>query len=404
MRYATEEIFAQEHSSLIAAEQRHASGAYSRRPIAVVRGQGVKVYDASGREYIDMTSGQGVALLGHSHPAVIQAIDTQASRLITCPQIFFNDQRAALYQQLIALLPEGLERFFLCNSGAEAVEGAIKVARLLTGRPGIIAMRGGFHGRTLGALSATWEAHYRQPFEPLVPGFQHIPFNDAEAAEAAIDDRTAAVILEVVQGESGVHLAQGNYLHILHKLCQEQGALLIFDEIQTGLGRTGRWFGGQHHSVIPDVMCLGKGIAGGLPMGIVVWRSELGTLPRGSHGSTFGGNPLVCAAARATLRTLEEENLPERAAQLGKIFLRRLREMNYPMVREVRGQGLMIGIELRQRVTPVLKVLMERGVLALQSGRTTMRLLPPLIVDDQTLDRVGEIIEDVLEEVYSDNG
>ena len=404
MRYAVEEDFIQEQSSLIATVQRHTSGAYSKRPIAIVRGQGVMLYDADGREYLDMTSGQGVALLGHSHPAVVQAIGNQANRLITCPQIFFNDQRAALYQQLVAHLPEGLERFFLCNSGAEAVEGAIKVARLLTRRPGIIAMRGGFHGRTLGALSATWEARLRRPFEPLVPGFQHIPYNDAEAAELAIDNTTAAVILEVVQGESGVHLAQGNFLKILHKLCQERGALLIFDEIQTGLGRTGRWFAGQHYGVTPDVMCLEKGIAGGLPMGVVVWRSELGTLTRGSHGSTFGGNPLVCAAALATLRTLEAENLPERAALTGERLIRRLRGMNHPMVREVRGQGLMIGIELRQRVTPALKALMERGVLTLSSGRTTLRLLPPLIVEDQTLGRVEGAIEDVLEEVYGDNG
>lgn len=404
MKYAAGEGLIQERSSLIAVEQRYTSGAYSMRPIAIVRGQGVKVYDADGREYLDMTSGQGVALLGHSHPAVVQAIDSQTSRLITCPQIFFNDQRVGLYEQLVSHLPEGLERFFLCNSGAEAVEGAIKVARLLTGRPGIIAMRGGFHGRTLGALSATWEPRYRRPFEPLVPGFQHIPYNDAEAAEAAIDDRTAAVILEVVQGESGVHPAQGDYLRGLRRLCGERGALLILDEIQTGLGRTGRWFASQHHGVIPDVMCLGKGIAGGLPMGIVVWRSEFGTLAHGSHGSTLGGNPLVCAVARATLRTLDAEKLPERAALLGERFLRRLREMNHPLVREVRGQGLMIGIELRQRVTPVLKLLVERGVLALQSGRTTLRLLPPLIVDDQTLDRVKGVIEDVLEEVYGDNG
>ncbi len=332
--YTIQENAIENQSRLMQIEERHTSGAYRKRPLVIVRGLGVKVIDTEGREYLDMTSGQGVALLGHSHPAVIQAINKQASRLVTCPQIFFNDQRAALYEELVTHLPKGFDRFILCNSGAEAVEGAIKLARLVTGRPGIIAMKHGFHGRTLGALSATWEPRYRRPFEPLLPGFQHIPFNDTGAAEEMIDDQTAAVLLEVVQGESGVHLAEGSYLRKLRELCHARGALLIFDEIQTGLGRTGSWFAFQHEGVIPDVMCLGKGIAGGLPMGVVAWRGELGILQPGSHGTTLGGNPLACATARATLQVLKEERLPERAKQVGEKFLDRLRRRSHPMVRE----------------------------------------------------------------------
>lgn len=377
-------------------EDAHTSGVYPKRPIALVHGQGARVWDADGREYIDCIAGHGVASLGHCHLAVTAAIREQAETLVTCSEILYNDQRAGLLAELTALIPGDLDRAFLCNSGAEAVEGAVKVARLFTGRSGVVATMRGFHGRTLGALSATWNDKYRKPFVPLVPGFSHVPFNDMEAMEKAITDETAAVLVEVVQGEGGVRPGDADYFGGLRRLCDERGALLVVDEIQTGLGRTGRWFAFEHVDITPDVLCLGKALGGGLPMGAVVWREALGTLPTGVHGSTFGGNPLVCAASRAVLRTLADEDLPARADHLGQEFIAGLRAIQSPQVREVRGWGLMVGIELRQRVTPVLKELMERGVLALPAGPTVVRFLPPLVIEETELQLVLETLRDVL--------
>jgi acetylornithine/LysW-gamma-L-lysine aminotransferase len=298
--------------------------------------------------------------------------------------------------ELAAHVPGDLKRVFLCNSGAEAIEGAIKIARLLTRRPGILAAKRGFHGRTLGALSATWNEQYRKPFEPLVPGFSHVPFNDLEAVAGAITDETAAVLVEIVQGEGGVRPGDRDYFQGLRRLCDERGVLLIADEVQTGLGRTGRWFACEHVAVVPDLLCLGKALGGGVPMGAVLWRESLGTLPSGVHGSTFGGNPLACAASRAVLRVLEEEELPARAARLGDQFMGRLAATPPPLMREVRGWGLMIGVEVRERVTPVLKKLMDRGVLALPAGPTVLRLLPPLVIQESELETVLEAVREVL--------
>jgi acetylornithine/LysW-gamma-L-lysine aminotransferase len=381
---------------IISLEDSHTSGAYPKRPIALVRGQGARVWDADGREYIDCIAGHGVASLGHCHPAVTAAIQEQAELLVTCSETLYNDQRAALLAELVAHVPGDLSRAFLCNSGAEAVEGAIKITRLFTGRPGVVATMRGFHGRTLGALSATWNQKYRKPFTPLVPGFSHVPFNDLEAMAAHVTEDTAAVLVEVVQGEGGVRLGDADYFRGLRRLCDERGVLLIVDEIQTGLGRTGCWFAYEHVGITPDVLCLGKAIGGGLPMGAVLWREALGTLPAGVHGSTFGGNPLVCAVSRSVLHTLAEEDLPARAARLGQEFMAGLRGIESPLVREVRGRGLMVGVELRRRVTPVLKGLMGRGVLALPAGPTVVRFLPPLVIEEGELQVVLETVRDVL--------
>jgi acetylornithine/LysW-gamma-L-lysine aminotransferase len=385
--------------SAIEIEDRHTSGAYPKRPLTLIRGNGLQVRDAEGRIYLDMTSGQGVALLGHSHPRIIDAIQRQAERLITCPEIFYNDQRALLGERLSTLTPEGMTRFFFCNSGTEAVEGALKLARLLTGRKAILAAQRGFHGRTMGALSATWNPKYREPFQPLIPEVTHIPYNDLGAAERAIDGSTAAVLLEVIQGEGGVYPGSPEYLRGVRDLCTAKGALLIIDEVQTGLGRTGTWFASQGVNVTPDVMCLGKGIAGGLPMGVVCWQERLGRWPEGSHGSTLGGNPLACAAALTTLEVLADEDLPTRSSQMGEQFLERLRASDHTIVRDIRGRGLMIGIDLRTRVTPILKRLMARGVLALPAGPTVLRLLPPLVVRQEELDLVRRVIVETLEEI-----
>ncbi len=380
-------------------EDTHTSGAYPKRPLTVVKGAGSTVWDEHGNSYIDATSGQGVALLGHSHPAVVEAISQQAATLITCPEIFYNDRRAELYALLATITPEGLNRFFLCNSGAEAIEGAIKVAVLLTGRSGIVAAKRGFHGRTLGALALTWNPKYREPFAAITSDtVSHIAYNDLAAAAEAITENTAAVVVEAVQGEGGVYPVDPDFLRGLRQLCDERGALLILDEIQAGLGRTGRWFAFEHAEVIPDVIALGKGIAGGVPMGAVCWQESLGTIPGGSHGSTFGGNPLACAAAIATLTTLRDEKLPQQAAETGTWLLEQLQAMNHPQVREIRGQGLIIGIELRGRVTPVLKRLQELGVLALPAGLNVLRLLPPLIITRDELQRILSAVREALDE------
>ncbi len=380
-------------------EDAHTSGAYYKRPLTLTRGQGSTVWDDAGNSYIDATSGQGVALLGHSHPAVAQAVAAQAATLITCPEIFYNGRRSGLYMLLASLTPGDLNRFFLCNSGAEANEGALKVATLLTGRSGIVAARNAFHGRTLGALALTWNPKYREPFAHWTgDNVTHIVYNDLEAAEGAINDTTAAVMVEIVQGEGGVNIADFEYLRQLRSLCTERGALLIVDEIQTGLGRTGRWFAFEHADILPDIITLGKGLAGGVPMGAVCWRESLGTLSPGTHGSTFGGNPLACVAAMSTLSTLCSERLPERSAELGTWLLDELQALDHRAIREVRGLGLMIGIQLRGRVTPVLKNLQERGVLALPAGFNVLRLLPPLIITPAELQQVINAIAESLDE------
>jgi acetylornithine/LysW-gamma-L-lysine aminotransferase len=381
--------------SIIAIESIHTSGTYPKRPLAIVRGVGALLWDAEGREYVDCVGGQGSTNLGHANPAVVAAIQAQAERLVVCPEIFHNDQRAAYLAALAAALPFPA-RLFLCNSGTESVEAAVKLARLFTRRPKIVAMARGFHGRTMGALSATFEPKYREPFAPLVPGFTHVPFDKLDALDGAVDDQTAAVIVEPVQGEGGVRPASPGYLAAVERLCAERGALLIVDEVQTGFGRTGRLFAIEREGVQPALMCLAKSIAGGLPMGAVAIHERLGPVPHGSHGSTFGGSPLACAAAYAALAFLREHDLPRQADQKGAYLQERLRALNLAKVREVRGVGLLIGLELKERVQPHLVGLMERGVLALPAGPNVLRLLPPLVISYEQLDTVIAAIGDVL--------
>jgi acetylornithine/LysW-gamma-L-lysine aminotransferase len=377
-------------------EALHTSGVYAKRDVTLVRGEGAWLWDDQGRRYLDCTGGYGTVNVGHAHPAVAQAIAEQATRLISCPEIFYNDRRAELLETLAAIAPAGLDRFFLCNSGTEANEAAIKFARAITHRTGIVAAQRGFHGRTMGALSATWEPHYREPFAPLVPDVHHVPFDKLEAMGAAITETTAAVILEVVQGEGGVRPASPGYLPAVAALCRERGALLILDEIQTGFGRTGRMFACEHEGVTPDLLCLAKSLGGGMPIGAVGMGPRVRDLPSGSHGSTFGGNPLACAAAIATIRVIREEDLPARAARAGERLLAGLRAIHSPRVREVRGMGLLLGVELRERVRPTLLALQARGVLALQAGLNTLRLLPPLVISDEQIDSVIAAVDEVL--------
>ncbi|MEJ2599703.1 MAG: acetylornithine/succinylornithine family transaminase [Anaerolineales bacterium] len=386
-----------------AIESAHASGLYTKQPLTFVRGQGATLWDDQGQAYIDCMAGHGVANLGHAHPRVAQAIAEQAQRLITLPETYCNDQRARLVEVLCNLVP-GLERVFFCNSGTEAVEAALKFARLSSGRTQIVAAMRGFHGRTMGALSATWNKTYRTPFEPLVPDFNHVPYNKIEALDKAVGEGAAAVILEAVQGEGGVHVAHPEYLQAAQEICAQRGALLILDEVQAGWGRTGKLFAFQHFDVQPDLVCLAKSIAGGLPMGATLIGSRVQNLGPGLHGSTFGGNPLASAAALASLQIIEEEKLPQQAAEKGAYLIERLRQIDSPRVRQVRGLGLMIGIELKQKVAPYLQAMAERKVIALPAGLTVIRLLPPLVITYEQIDQVVAVLEQVLCSDLSNDG
>jgi acetylornithine/LysW-gamma-L-lysine aminotransferase len=381
---------------IITLEDAHDSGLYPKQPLVLVRGEGARVWDADGREYIDCIGGHGVANVGHANPAVIQAVTTQVQQLSVCPNGFYNDQRAQLLAELARIAPPGLDRAFLCNSGTEAVDAALKFARLSTGRTKVIAAMRGFHGRTFGAVSATWRKEYRQPFEPLVPGFEFVPYNRLERMEQAVDEQTAAVILEVVQGEGGVIPGDGHYLRGVQALCQERGALFIVDEVQTGFGRTGRMFASEHHDLKPDLLCSAKAIAGGLPMGAVLIGPRVAPLRRKSHGTTFGGNPLACAAALATIRYIESEGLVQRSAELGSHLLEGLQAISAPQVRQARGLGLMAAVELKERAAPYLAALAERGVLALSAGANVIRFLPPLVISAEDVDTVVEQVSTVL--------
>jgi acetylornithine/LysW-gamma-L-lysine aminotransferase len=374
-------------------EEQHSSGTYLKRDLNIVRGEGATLYDDAGRAYIDLVGGQGSANLGHCHPAIVEAIRQQSVELITCPELFHNPVRAHYQAELCRAI--GMSRAFLCNSGTEANEAALKIARLKTGRMGYIAAMRGFHGRTMGSLSVTWDKSYREPFNPLISKVTHIPYNNIEKLVAALTPDTAAVILEVVQGEGGVHPAQAGYLQQVQDACQANGTLLIIDEVQTGFGRTGTLFAHQQDGIQPDLLTMAKSMAGGLPMGAVLMHESLGELPPASHGSTFGGNPLACAAGLSALEVYEHSGLIERAQRLGdevRVWL----TANAPeaQVREVRGRGLMFGLELRGKVAPVLKALQERGVVALPAGPSVLRLLPPLVIDEDDLwEAVRRIVE-----------
>jgi acetylornithine/LysW-gamma-L-lysine aminotransferase len=382
-------------NEIIEIENKHTSGVYAKQTLTIVRGQGASLFDADGVEYLDCSSGHGVANLGHAHPKIAEALYKQANTLITLFESFPNDQRAQLMEKITALVP-GLDRVFFCNSGTEAVEAAFKFARISTGRKNFIAAMRAFHGRTYGALSATYNKKYREGFEPLLPGVSHVAYNNIEALEKAVNEETAAVILEVVQGEGGVYPATAEYIQAARRICDERGALLIVDEIQTGFGRTGKMFAIQHYGVTPDLLTCAKSIAGGVPMGAVLIGKNIKNLVPGVHGSTFGGNPLSCAAANAALDVIKEEDLPGQAEAKGKYLLDKLMEINSPNIREVRGIGLMVGIEMKQKVTGYIKSLQEKKVIALNAGMTVIRLLPPLVITYEQIDRLVQALTEVL--------
>jgi len=378
-------------------EDRHCISVIPRRPIKIVRGKGAIVWDSEGNEYVDCVGGFGVAIVGHCNETVVRAINEQIQRLITNPYIFYDDARAKLYEKLARIMPNELSRMFLCNSGTESVECALKIARRYTGRKEIIAMKRGFHGRSMGSLSATWNPRYRKNFEPLIPGFKHARFNDFEDVKEQMTDDTAAVIIEPVQGEGGVYPVMKEFMQDLKESCDENQTLLIFDEVQTGFGRTGKMFALEHYDVVPDILCLSKGMAGGVPMGATVAKPEIfESLDELEHMSTMGGNPLACAASVATIDFIVNNNLPENAAKLGSYFIEQLRNIQSKTIREVRGLGLMIGVELRFPITKYILEAMRRGVLLYSAGIATLRMLPPLVIKKQEIDRVVEVLSEAL--------
>jgi acetylornithine/LysW-gamma-L-lysine aminotransferase len=380
---------------IIDTENKHTSGVYAKQTLTIVRGQGASLFDVDGVEYLDCSSGHGVANLGHAHPKIAEALYRQANTLITLFESFPNDQRAMLMEKITALVP-GLDRVFFCNSGTEAVEAAFKFARISTGRKNFIAAMRAFHGRTFGSLSATFNKKYREGFEPLLPGVSHVSYNNIEALDKAVNDETAAVILEVVQGEGGVYPATAEYIQAARRICDERGALLIVDEIQTGFGRTGKMYAIQHFGVTPDLLTCAKSLAGGVPMGAVLIGPNIKNLVPGVHGSTFGGNPLSCAAANAALDVILGEDLPGQAAAKGAYLVEKLKKIQSPNIREVRGLGLMVGIEMKQKVTPYIKILQEKKIIALNAGMTVIRLLPPLVITYEQIDHLVDVLTEVL--------
>ena len=372
---------------------------YQRFPVTIEKGVGAHVWDVNGKEYIDCMAGYGVAIVGHQNKRVVKAIKEQVDKIITVHSSLYNKTREEFLKTLIDLAPKGLTQVHLNNSGTEAIEAAIKFARKFTGKKGMVAMKGSYHGKTLGALSLTFNPKYKKAFGPLVEKVSFASFGDIESLRSTIDEDTAFVILEPIQGESGIIVAPDGFLQEVRKVCNEKGILLIFDEIQAGLGRTGRLWACDHWNTAPDILCIAKGIAGGVPMGATLVRPDiLASMSKGEHSSTFGGNPLSCAAGIATLHALTQDGLIENSEKMGKLFregLEKLKE-KHTIIREIRGKGLMIGVELKFEVKDILMNLMKEGVLMLYSGRNILRILPPLVITKEDITKVLETLDLVL--------
>lgn len=380
-------------------EEMYGPQTYQKYPVVIVRGSGALLWDEAGNEYVDCMGGYGVAIVGHSNPEVVAAIKAQAEKLITCHSSLYNDARAAFFERLIGCAPKGLDSAFLSNSGAEANEVAIKLAKKYTGKKGIVAMKGGFHGKTAAALSATWNKKYKEAFEPLVPNFTHVAFGDLKELESAIGPDTAAVMLEPVQGEGGIILPPDGYLEAVRELCDRRGVLLIADEVQSGLGRTGKLWAIQNWNVTPDIMTSAKGLAGGVPIGATLARKEvMHVLKKGEQTSTFGGNPLSCAAGTATLDYILKNDLPGQASIKGAYFLQQLKFLSsrHRVCREARGMGMMLAMEMRVDIQNVILNSIKDRVLYTYSGRTILRLLPPLVMTEVQIRRVVESLDRVL--------
>jgi LysW-gamma-L-lysine/LysW-L-ornithine aminotransferase len=377
-------------------EDQYLAHLYQRFPINIALGKDAYIWDTSGKEYVDCMGGYGVALVGHCNNRIVKAIKEQAEKLIICHMSAYNDTRLRFLQKLSRLAPDGLNKTFFSNSGAEAVEAALKFSRKYSGKTGIIAMNGAYHGKTFGALSITHNEKYRRSFMPLLSGVKFVPYNDSSKLEGAIDDNIGTVILEPIQGETGIIVPPDDLIQRIREICNRRKLVLIFDEIQTGLGRTGKMWAGQNWGTTPDIMCLAKGIAGGVPMGLTLVKPEImEAMKVGEHSSTFAGSPLACAAGIATLDALVEDKLVENASSTGKYFKNGLLALGdrHKIIREVRGLGMMLAVEIRFDVRDILLDGIRNGLLMLYSGRNIIRLLPPLVMDEKTVARALEIMD-----------
>ena len=380
-------------------EDKYLGNLYQRFPVTIEKGLGAHVWDVNNKEYIDCMGGYGVALVGHRNERVVSAIKSQIDKIITVHSSLYSKTREEFLETLFKVAPKGLTQAHLNNSGAEAIEAGMKFARKFTGKKGMVSMNGSYHGKSMGALSLTFNPKYRKSFQPLVDKVTFSPFGNIESLREKIDGDTAFVILEPIQGESGIHVAPDGFLQDVRKLCDDNGILLIFDEIQAGLGRTGRMWASEHWDTAPDILCIAKGIAGGVPMGVTMVRPDiLDCISKGEHSSTFGGNPLSCAAGTATLQALTQDGLIDNADKMGKLFregLERLKE-KHTIIREIRGKGLMIGIELKFEVKNILMEGIEKNLLLLYSGRNILRLLPPLVISEEDVTKSLDILDELL--------
>lgn len=382
---------------IMALDKEYVMQTYGRQPIAIEKGIGAVVWDVEGNSYIDCLAGIAVNNVGHAHPKVAEAICNQAKSLIHTSNLYYTQQQAELAKLLVEVSPHDLA--FFCNSGAEAVEGSIKLARKYTGKGEIIVMKNSFHGRTITALSATGQTKYQKGFEPLAPGFTHVQYGDVDAVEKTISDKTAAVMVEAIQGEGGIVLPPEGYLKKLKDLCEEKEILLIFDEVQTGFGRTGEMFASQTFNVTPDIAALAKGIAGGFPMGAIMATKEVGSaFQPGDHAATFGGGPLACAAAKASIEVILDEDLLSKSRENGKYFKSLLESLKdkYEMIKEVRGSGLMLGMELDMNCAEMVDDMRNRGVLINCTADNVLRFVPPLVIGKEHIDTVISHLDDML--------
>ena len=392
--------------TLMMLSEKYVANTYARYPIVLVRGKGTRVWDVDGKEYLDFVAGLAVCNLGHCHPRVVKALQNQAEKLIHVSNFYYIEPQIHLASLLCK--HSFADKVFFCNSGAEANEGAMKLARKYAkekmggDRYEIITMEGSFHGRTLATLTATAQEKFHKGYSPLMPGFKYVPFNDPEAVRKAVDSKTCAVMLEPVQGEGGVNCPSEGYLKGLREICDEKGILLIFDEVQVGMGRTGKLFAYEHEGIEPDLLTLAKSLAGGVPIGALLIKKGIAeSFGPGDHASTFGGNPLATAAGVAALSAILEEGMLENCEKVGSYFLSCLEEMKkkFAFIKEVRGKGLILGIELKMEGGSIVKEMLQRGILINCTMGNVLRFLPPLIVTKEEVDRVVETLEEVFNKV-----
>lgn len=386
----------------VESEESFVGNLYQRFPVSISKGKGCKVWDINDKEYLDCMGGYGVALVGHCNDRVVHAITSQAQDLITCHMSVYNNVRLNFLKKFSKIAPNNLQKTFFTNSGTESVEAALKFSRKYSGKPGVLALNGGYHGKTFGSLSVTYNEKYRKSFLPLLDNMQFIPYSESNTISEIVtktNDKIGTVIVEPIQGETGIIMPPSDFLKDIRNICNENDLVLIFDEIQSGLGRTGKMWAGQHWDVEPDIMCLAKGIAGGVPMGLTVMRSEiLECLKVGEHSSTFAGNPLACAAGSATIDSLTEDKLVSNSEKMGRLFKSGLLEIKekYKIVREVRGLGMMLGVEMRFDVKDILLDGIKNGILLLYSGRNILRLLPPIVMKEEEVNKSLELIDKLI--------